>query len=202
MMSKPVSGITFLNEPEPILFHTVKWFHLFISNRNNCFWYWLFISAQFYVFKNCYVSLTINYQVFFTQLKVKTALFSTIQFSISTQFRYQTVLFDQQIGPYQMLQLRAKIDLGAMAMKRLFRISESLAIRLFSIISRICGHPFQNKTCSLFLNFDILVGLRYLTNINDLPMISKQVKKTGERVVEKVMIGKQSISLVFRIIEN
>ena len=53
----------------------------------------------------------------YTQLNVKTVLSQTIQFSISTQFKYQTVLFDPYIGPYQVLPLRAKVDLGAMVMK-------------------------------------------------------------------------------------
>ena len=33
------------------------------------------------------------------------------------QFKGQPVLFDPLIGPYQVLRLRAKVDLGAMAMK-------------------------------------------------------------------------------------
>ena len=33
------------------------------------------------------------------------------------QFKYQTVLFNQLIGPYQVLPLRTKMDQGAMAIK-------------------------------------------------------------------------------------
>ena len=36
---------------------------------------------------------------------------------ICTQFKCQTILFDQLIGPYQVLPLQARVDLGAMAMK-------------------------------------------------------------------------------------
>ena len=36
---------------------------------------------------------------------------------VCTQRKCQTVLFDPWIGPYQVLQLRASVDLGAMAMK-------------------------------------------------------------------------------------
>ena len=34
MISKYILQITFLNEPELTFFHTVKWFHLFLSNTN------------------------------------------------------------------------------------------------------------------------------------------------------------------------
>ena len=44
---------------------------------------------------------------------ILTVLIQTIQFSISMRF----VLFNPYIGPYQVLQLRAREDLGAMAMK-------------------------------------------------------------------------------------
>ena len=43
------------------------------------------------------------------QLNVKTVLFQTIQFSLSTQF--------SSIWPYQVLPLQVRVDLGAMAMK-------------------------------------------------------------------------------------
>ena len=36
---------------------------------------------------------------------------------VFTQFKCQTVLFDPQIGPYQVLPLRVRVNLGAMAMK-------------------------------------------------------------------------------------
>ena len=36
---------------------------------------------------------------------------------MSTQFKCQTILFDLKIGPYQVLTLQARVDLGAMAMK-------------------------------------------------------------------------------------
>ena len=47
----------------------------------------------------------------------KTVLFLIIQFSKSTQFKYQTVLFDPLIGPCQVLPCQARVDLGVMAMK-------------------------------------------------------------------------------------
>ena len=68
--------------------------------------------------KYCYISLAIqlNLNHLFTQI----VLFLTIQFSLRhsfTHFKYQTVLFDQQIGPYQVLPLQDRVDLGAKAMK-------------------------------------------------------------------------------------
>ena len=41
----------------------------------------------------------------------------TIQLNISHLFKYQVVLFNQLIGPYQVLPLRDRVDLGAMAVK-------------------------------------------------------------------------------------
>ena len=38
MISKHISQITFLNDPE-LIFHSVKWFILFISNTNICIYY-------------------------------------------------------------------------------------------------------------------------------------------------------------------
>ena len=52
-----------------------------------------------------------------SQLNIKTFLFQTIQFNISTQFKCQTVLFDPFIGPDQVLPLRSREYLGAMAKK-------------------------------------------------------------------------------------
>ena len=43
----------------------------------------------------------------------KTVLFQTIQFSICTQL----ILFKPLIGPYQVLPLRTRVDLGVMAIK-------------------------------------------------------------------------------------
>ena len=57
----------------------------------------------------------------YTQLNDQTVLFQTIQFSRSHFFalnlNVKIVLFDPQLGPYHVLSLRAKLNLGAMAMK-------------------------------------------------------------------------------------
>ena len=47
-------------------------------------------------------------------LNVKTYLFQAIQFSIITLL----VLFDPEVGPYQVLPFQARMDVGAMALKR------------------------------------------------------------------------------------
>ena len=39
MISKNILYIRFLNEPELIFLHTVKWFPLFLSNMNNSIYY-------------------------------------------------------------------------------------------------------------------------------------------------------------------
>ena len=71
----------------------------------------------------------------------KTVLLQTIQFSISKLLKYQTLLFDQLIGPDQVLSLRTRVDLGAMAIKGTLHSPKlqhywRLTIRLFSVICR------------------------------------------------------------------
>ena len=53
-------------------------------------------------------------------LIVKTFLFQAIQFSQTIKFciSMQLVLFNPMIGPYQVLPRRARVELGAIAMKR------------------------------------------------------------------------------------
>ena len=48
---------------------------------------------------------------------LKTVLFQTIQLSISTQFKFQTLLFNPLIGSNQVLPLRARVDQEVMTMK-------------------------------------------------------------------------------------
>ena len=69
----------------------------------------------------------------------KTFLFQDIQFSISMPL----VLLNPPIGPYQVLPRRARVDLGAMAIKGYSTPYSprpqhcwNLTIRLFSVISR------------------------------------------------------------------
>ena len=67
----------------------------------------------------------------------KTVLLLIVQFSISTQFSSIG-----PIGPYQVLPLRARVDLGVSAMKLYSALPKApvlleLTIRLFSVISRI-----------------------------------------------------------------
>ena len=50
----------------------------------------------------------------YTELNENTVIFQIIQFSLTAQFKCQTVPY---IGPYQVLPLWAWVELGAMAMK-------------------------------------------------------------------------------------
>ena len=60
------------------------------------------------------------------------------------------VLFNQLIGPYQVLPRWARVDLGAMAMKGCFHSPKprhywNLTIRLFSVIPRtLIGGPYNS----------------------------------------------------------
>ena len=60
LSTKCVLLLTFFNQPEFILFRTIKWFHLFVLNKNNSVFYLLFVCKLFNVFKYCYISLTIQ----------------------------------------------------------------------------------------------------------------------------------------------
>ena len=57
---------------------------------------------QFYLkqFSLAYIDFLV-----YTQVNIKTVLVKNIQFSISTQYKCQTVLFDPLIGQYHMLPL-------------------------------------------------------------------------------------------------
>ena len=76
------------------------------------------LNDQTVLFQTIHHSIS---KVFFFCLhtvKCKTTVFLTIQFSISTQLNYQTVLFDPKIGPYQVITLQTRVDIGVMAVKR------------------------------------------------------------------------------------
>ena len=67
------------------------------------------INTQF----KCKYSLIVKIFLFQAIQFSQTVLIQTIHFSISMQF----VLFNPYIGPYQVLPIRARVELGAMAMK-------------------------------------------------------------------------------------
>ena len=82
MISKHV-----LNEPELFFFlHTVKWFHLFLSNMNNSISIKSFVcTVEYFQVLLCITKNSIKHQYFvYTQLNVRTVLFQTIQLSINT----------------------------------------------------------------------------------------------------------------------
>ena len=63
--------------------------------------------------------------VFCLHTNIKIVLFQTIQVSISTQFECQ--VFDPHIRPFQVLQLKARMNLGAKAMKSYSTFPKALA---------------------------------------------------------------------------
>ena len=70
---------------------------------------------------------------------------------VCTQFKCQAVLFDPQIGYYQMQPFRVRVDLGAEAMQQYFTFIKAPIllqshIRLFSVIT---GHPLGGGLISL-----------------------------------------------------
>ena len=79
--------------------------------------------------KYCSVSLTIQSNIFYTQLNDQTVLLLTIQFSISHLFAFSlNVLFDPYIGSNRVLPLRAKVNQGAMKIKGYSAFPKSSAL--------------------------------------------------------------------------
>ena len=122
MICKPILPLTFLTEPELIFFTQLNGFEYFYQIRIITF-----TINHFFTLLNgckyCYVSLTNQLNSYlFIQLNDQTVLLLRILFSISHLFglslNIQTVLFELQIGPYQELPPRVRVDLGAIAMKR------------------------------------------------------------------------------------
>ena len=81
--------------------------------------------------------------------------FQTIQFSISTRFKYQNscfsnistqlIIFDSDIGPHQVLPLPARVDVGAMKNKGVLRILQSAnmtGISPSNCLVSYLGHSF------------------------------------------------------------
>ena len=77
MIGKHILLITYLNEPEITSFHTLKWFQVLLSNKNNSVYYESFFCTQLNGSKYCYVSQTIqlNTSHSYTQLNDQTVLF-------------------------------------------------------------------------------------------------------------------------------
>ena len=92
-----------------------------------------------------------HHSFLYTHLNDQTVLFQTILFSISIQFffylhtikyensyvsrnsvyhkfKYQTLLLDPQIGSYEVLPLRAMVDLAEMAIKGYSAFAKALAL--------------------------------------------------------------------------
>ena len=82
--------------------HTVKKFQVFLFSTNNSIRRCSFVCIQLNGSKDSYISLTI-------QLVRKLFVY--------TQLKCQTSLFDPLIGPYTMLPLRVRVNLGTKAMK-------------------------------------------------------------------------------------
>ena len=49
MISKHILSVTYLNEPDLIFFHAVKWFQVFLSNMNNSIYYY-HLSVHIYMY--------------------------------------------------------------------------------------------------------------------------------------------------------
>ena len=106
--------------------HTVKWFQILLCITNNS------VKHQSFV----YTSLNDQF------------LFLIIQFSASHLFGHSLNIkqsYLTHIGPYQVLLLWVRVDLGAMAMKEYFTFSKAGASPWFNVISRtLAGTVFPS----------------------------------------------------------
>ena len=83
-------------------------------------------SAKLNGSKYCNITLTIQLNLSHLLNYQTVSNYSIYRKSfVCTQFKCQTVLFDQLIGPYQVLPLRVKVDLGAMTMKGILHIPQN-----------------------------------------------------------------------------
>ena len=93
MIYKHILEITFLNVLGFIFLHTVKWFHLFLSNMNNCvlflFFYFVCTIVKWFQVLLSNTNNSIKHQSFvYTQLNAQTVLFQISQFNTSYLFAH------------------------------------------------------------------------------------------------------------------
>ena len=94
----------------------------------------------------------IKHQSFlYTQLNDQTVLIQTIQFSISTQSKCQTVLFDPEVGLYQVLPLSVSMDLGAVATKGYSEFFKISTLSFLPRCSRCIRQPQLTRATGLSL---------------------------------------------------
>ena len=120
---------------------TVNLLQELLFNMNYSIQYYSFIFTQSNESTYCYVIPIIRFR---QTVKEFHALLFNINHSIQhnsfvcTQFKHQTVPFDPLMGSYQVLLLRVRVDMGAMAMKGYctFFKTTGLNIRWFCFINK------------------------------------------------------------------
>ena len=89
--------------------------HLFTQLNDQNFYFKQFnlvlVKVKRFQVLLCIINIS---HLFLLHTDLKTVLFQIIQFSISTQFKCQTVLSNLLIGSHRMLLLQARVDLGMM----------------------------------------------------------------------------------------
>ena len=126
----------FLRAHSPLLGAGSHYSILLIPTDWTCLWHRLiklFDSTCFLWASHLHPIQTVHSQSY-TLISSTGCTFSLINGWVEGQYvTYSLVLFDPYIGPYQVLLLRATVDLGAMITKRYYW---SLTIRLFNVICR------------------------------------------------------------------
>ena len=134
-------SMNLFNEISVICLNTVKWSNSSISNNSI-----QRKSTKLNGSKYCYVSLTIQWKISHlfkhSQItKISISNNSIYKSFVCILFKCQTVLYDQKIGPYQVLPLRAECTWERWQWRGILHSSKpqhnwNFTIRLFSVISR------------------------------------------------------------------
>ena len=100
------------------------------------------ITVRLHTHTHIYIGV---YEKYFHFLKAFTLkLIIPLYYFTLCKFFFQTVLFDPYIGPYQVLPLRVRVDLGAVVMKKYTSIPKALGWEPhYQIIS---GHSLGKKS--------------------------------------------------------
>ena len=92
----------------------------------------------------CITNNSIKYQSFVYIVELSNSSFSnnSIYYKpfVCIQFKYQTVLWDPDIKPYQVLPLRARVDLGPIENEWILCISQSSSLTTASSDCLVSGH--------------------------------------------------------------
>ena len=130
MIGKHILLITFSNEPKFVLLHTEKWLQVILCITINSTKHHSFVYTQ--LNDQTVPFLTILFNFFFHNGSNYCYMSQFIQLNVCHLFAHslndQKVLFEQYIRPCQVLPLRVRVNLGAMAIKGYYSFPKALRL--------------------------------------------------------------------------